>query len=73
MHNVRAGYVLYRALVKVNSAASCMMFDAGFISQEKRRILEKFPDSHKLKDSDERYLQDTLKKAREKEGRRKSD
>ena len=42
-------------------------FDAGFISQEKRRILEKFPDSHKLKDNDERHLQDTLKKAKEKE------
>ncbi len=35
--------------------------------QEKRRILEKFPDSHKLKDDDEKHLQDTLRKAKEKQ------
>ena len=36
------------------------------IWQERKRILDKFPESHRLKDSDERHLQDTLKKAKEK-------
>ena len=43
------------------------VYDIGFVSQERRRVLEKFPESHKLKDGDERHLQDTLKKAKEKE------
>lgn len=36
------------------------------LEKERKRILDKFPESHRLKDSDERHLQDTLKKAKEK-------
>ena len=36
------------------------------LPQERQRILKKFPESHKLQESDEKCLQETLKKAQEK-------